>query len=97
MLALHHEPENDAGPPGMTPAAWLRMQRHAITMASTLAPNVTIVPILMRWTFDPGSGRDPSEWICSEAAIFGVDVYNDWSPTEGHWTSMPDLMADVLP
>ncbi len=48
MLALHHEPEDDIGPPGMSAAAWLRMQRHAITLAASMAPNVTIVPILMR-------------------------------------------------
>lgn len=80
MLGLHHEPEEQAGPPGMSPANFVAMQTHAVALAQTTAPNVSIVPILMQWTFDSRSGRNPYDWLVPACEVFGLDCYNDWSP-----------------
>jgi hypothetical protein len=99
FLAIHHEPEDDAFTgPGMRPRHWVAMQERAIARAATRAPNVTIVPVLMQWTFDPRSGREPSAWRVPSARVFGFDVYNSWSPTNGkRWTSFADKVDLVLP
>lgn len=98
MLALHHEPEDEVGPTGMTPAAWVSMQMHAISMARSVATNTTIVPILMQWTFDSRSGRKPRDWLVSGADVFGLDVYNDWSPGNGlPWLTFGQKASLALP
>ncbi|MGI8523660.1 MAG: hypothetical protein ACR2K3_10190 [Nocardioides sp.] len=97
FLTLHHEPENDAGAPGMQAQDYVGMQRHAIALAADLAPNVTVVPVLQHWTFDPlNRNMDPSVWIVREAAVLGVDVYNPWSPTNGRpWRSFGSKVDEV--
>lgn len=98
MLGLHHEPEDEVGPPGMTAAAWVSMHEHAVTMAKSVAPNVSIVPILMQWTFDPRSGRRPQDWLVPGAEVFGLDVYNDWSPGgKIPWLSFGQKASIALP
>lgn len=98
MLCLNHEPENDAGPPGMSPANYVAMQQHAISLAQGLAPNTTIVPILMQWTFDPRSGRTPSDWVVPSSDVFGFDIYNQWSPDNGlPWIPFAQKASMVLP
>lgn len=89
IFTLHHEPENDAGPPGMQPADFVAMQRHAMSLAADLAPQVTVVPVLQHWTFDPvRDDIDPSAWLVPDAAVMGLDIYNPWSPTNGKpWRS----------
>lgn len=91
MLSLHHEPENDVNSNGMLPADWVAMHTRAISMASTSAPKVTIVPILMQWTFDPRSGRNPSDWLVPDSKVIGLDVYNHWSRFNSkRWESFGD-------
>ena len=99
LLTLHHEPENDAGAPGMLPPDFVGMQRRAVDRAASLAPNVTIVPVLQHWTFDPlRKDIDPREWVTREAAVFGVDIYNPWSPDNGkEWRTFSSLTEEVLP
>ena len=98
MFGLHHEPEDEAGPPGMAPSDWVDMQTHAVSLAMSAAPNVGIVPILMQWTFDPRSGRDPQAWLVPSAPIFGLDVYNDWSPGDGlPWLSFGQKASMAVP
>lgn len=98
MLAIHHEPEDETGRPGMNASDWVHMQNHAISLAANLADNTTIVPILMQWTFDPRSGRDPHEWMVDASTVFGMDVYNDWSQ-QGQlpWRTFADKTSTVLP
>jgi hypothetical protein len=97
LLCLHHEPEDDAGPIGMEPADWVAMQSRAITLARD-KPAVTIVPILMQWTFDSRSGRDPEQWMVAEADVFGLDVYNHWSQTNGmEWQTFGSEVDLVIP
>jgi hypothetical protein len=99
FFTLHHEPENDAGAPGMLGPDYVAMQRHTIRLADQLAPSVTVVPVLQHWTFDPlQRGTDPRSWLVPEAAALGVDVYNPWSPTNGKpWRTFGSRVDEVLP
>jgi hypothetical protein len=99
FLTIHHEPENDSGGPGMLPADFVAMQERAIELAATEAPNVTVVPVLQHWTFDPvRQGTHPEDWVVPDAAVFGVDIYNPWSPTNGkEWRTFGSLTDEVLP
>ncbi len=98
FLTLHHEPENDEGPQGMKPQDWRSMYDHAVGLAASVAPNVTMVPILMQFTFEPGSGRKPADWVPTTTKVFSTDCYNAWSPTNGlKWRSLGDKMALTLP
>lgn len=99
FLTIHHEPENDTGPQGMSPADFVAMQSHVIERAAELAPLVSIVPVLQHWTFDPlrEGGTRPEEWLVPDAAIMGFDIYNPWSPTNGKlWRSFGSKASEVL-
>lgn len=75
------------GADAMSPGDWVALQTRAIRMARQLGNAVTIVPILMHFTFASTSGRDPSHWMVPEARVFGLDVYNHWSQSNGAaWT-----------
>ncbi len=68
-------------------------------MAAELAPEVTVVPVLQHWTFEPlrVDDIDPTAWIVREATVHGVDVYNAWSPTNGkEWRSFGSRADEVL-
>ena len=98
FLTIHHEPENDAVGTGMRPRNWVDMQTRAIKKAAVLAPMATITPVLMQWTFDPASGRNPADWQVSTAKVFGFDAYNAWSPTNGKkWTTFASKVDRVKP
>jgi hypothetical protein len=99
FLTIHHEPENDAGGEGMSSVDYVAMQSHVIERAATLAPMVSIVPVLQHWTFDPLRDADtgPADWLVPEASIIGVDIYNPWSATNGKlWRSFGSKAAEVL-
>jgi hypothetical protein len=97
FFTLHHEPENDAGPEGMAAADYVAMQQRVQELATTLAPMVTVVPVLQQWTFDPmRDDIDPSEWIVPDALAIGLDLYNQWSPTNGNeWRSFGSKASEV--
>jgi len=97
LFTLHHEPENDTGPDGMAAVDYVAMQMHAQELAATLAPLVTVVPVLQQWTFDPmRDDIDPSQWIVPDATAVGLDVYNEWSPTNGkEWRSFGSKASEV--
>lgn len=99
FLTVHHEPENDAGADGMRAGDFVAMQQRVIKRAGQAAPNVTVVPVLMHWTFEPGRGdKDPKGWVVPEAQVFGLDLYNPWSPGNGkEWRSFGSKLEDVLP
>jgi hypothetical protein len=98
FFTLHHEPENDAGGPGMQPADFVAMQHRLIDLAGRLAPQVTVVPVLQHWTFEPlHVGSDPRAWLVPEAVVMGVDVYNPWSPTNGKpWRTFGSRVDEVV-
>lgn len=98
LFTLHHEPENEAGAAGMAPSDYVAMQRRAIRLAAGLAPQVIVVPVLQDWTFDPlRDHAEPAVWIVPDASVFGIDVYNPWSPTNGkQWRSFGSKLDDVI-
>ncbi|KRF06411.1 hypothetical protein ASG88_19850 [Nocardioides sp. Soil777] len=98
IFTLHHEPENDAGGPGMLPVDFVAMQRRAIEQAAGMAPEVTVVPVLQHWTFDPvRDDIDPATWLVPEASVMGLDIYNPWSPTNGKpWRSFGSKADEAL-
>ena len=74
------------------------MQRRAIDLGAELAPQVTIVPVLQQWTFDPARHDiDPATWIVPDASVIGLDLYNPWSPTNGKaWRSFGSKADEVI-
>lgn len=98
FLTVNPEPESDAGSDGRAPADFVAMQDHLIAKnVATPGSRVTIVPVLMAWTFNPKSGRDIDSWYVRGASVMGVDVYNPWGPHNGSaWRSLAELMPDVL-
>jgi hypothetical protein len=98
ILTISHEPENDAGAPGMQPSDFVAMQERAIRLAAELAPRLVIAPILQHWTFEPlRDDIDPSVWMVPSASVFGIDVYNPWSPTNGkRWRSLGSKLDEVV-
>jgi hypothetical protein len=75
------------------------MQQRLIRRAKALTDNVTIVPVLQHWTFDPRRrSTSPGRWTVEEAAVFGIDVYNPWSPSNGlAWRSLGQKLDEVRP
>jgi hypothetical protein len=68
LFTLNHEPENDAGPPGMKPSDYVAMQRRLIDLAAQLAPMVIVAPVLQGWTFAP---RREDLWPASTSTTRG--------------------------
>lgn len=99
FLTLNHEPENDRGGEGMRPAHWVGMQKRAIAKRREIgATNVSIVPVLMAWTFHPANPGSTRDWMVPEAALLGIDCYNGWSASNGEpWTSFRKRARHVLP
>jgi hypothetical protein len=97
-LIIHHEPENDAASYG-TAGDFVAMQRAALHRAAKAGTNISVVPVLSTWSFDNSNlARQPEEWNVPEAPIYGVDLYNPWSPTNGApWVSFQDRLALSLP
>ncbi len=96
FLTIHHEPEDNAGGPGMGPRDFVAMQERAIRVARANAPNVTVIPVLQHWTFDPRRNLHPGRWVVPSTKVFGVDIYNPWSPTNGlEWRHFGDKLDEV--
>lgn len=97
-FTLHHEPENDAGRPGMTPADFVAMQHHVMDLAGRGASQVLVVPVLQQWTFDPvRDDVDPGAWLVPGSAVQGLDVYNHWSPSNGKpWRSFGGKVDETM-
>lgn len=80
-LTLHHEPEgghgsNSADDPG-GPGAHVDMNRRVRQRMNALGvDNIALAPILMAWTFNPRSGRNPNAWWEDGLYDFlGIDIY----------------------
>lgn len=100
-LTVHHEPEGGNGTPypddGQgSEVHWRAMQAHVRTLLDrSKVTNIAFAPVLMSWTFDPRSGRNPADWWVPEARwdFAGIDHYIDketvtsvadsqmWAPT----------------
>jgi hypothetical protein len=92
FLCVHHEPENDAATYG-TPSDYVDLQNAVLDAAAKAAPKVVIVPILGTWSFDERSDQRASEWNVRQAGVYGLDLYNPWSPTNGKdWIAFADKL-----
>jgi hypothetical protein len=86
-LTIHHEPEGGGGvnapddPAG--PAGHVAMnERVRQRMTALKVDNIALAPILMSWTWDPKSGRNPDDWWKPGIYDFvGVDHYRDAEAT----------------
>lgn len=76
-LTMWHEPENDLAA-GRQPADHVAMnQRVRARMDALGVDNVALALILMGWTWDDRSGRNPSDWYApSLYDILGSDPYS---------------------
>ncbi|HQR26670.1 MAG TPA: hypothetical protein PLP61_06475 [Nocardioides sp.] len=94
LLALHHEPENDVGP-DHSRQDWVALQQRALARAE--GTPVTVVPVLMTWTFRHHlSQRDPQGWLVPGAPLLGVDLYNPWQPTRpSPWVEFAGLLQPI--
>jgi hypothetical protein len=82
-LTVHHEPEGGGGSnspddPG-GPAAHVDMNRRVRERMTALGTdNIALGPILMSWSFNPRSGRNPNDWWAPGIYDFvAVDHYQD--------------------
>jgi len=90
-LTVHHEPEGGGGvnyaDDAAGPAGWRAMQVKVRERLDTLgADNIAFASILMSWTFDPRSGRNPTDWWVDGIFDFaGIDhyVYDESFPGMG--------------
>ena len=96
-LTVWHEPENDAGDEARresmgSPADHLAMNRRFRQRLTALeVENVALGPVLMAWTWDPRSDREPEAWWDGEVYDFlGIDIYRDREATV-----MTDVWFDV--
>ena len=102
-LIINHEPENDGNPLGAS--VWRAGQaRAANIIASRNDPRCHFAFCLMTYTWDPGSGRNPSDWnparegTMTSAAmartIFAPDGYTKVRNSSGtSWDTMDSEFA----
>jgi hypothetical protein len=83
-LTVHHEPEGGNGTPypddgpGSEPAWRAMQQRIRDRMNAVGTRNIAFAPILMAWTHNPQSRRDPAAWWVDGIWDFaGIDSYQD--------------------
>lgn len=84
-FTAHHEPEGGGSTPaGQTDdpggaVAWRNMQKRMRALLTQVGTkNIALVPILMAWTFDARSNRNPADWWVDGIWDFaGIDVYQE--------------------
>ncbi len=93
-LTVHHEPEGGAGKnyaddPAGAPA-WRAMQQRIRTRMTAIGTdNIAFAPILMSWTFDQRSGRNPADWWVDGIWDFaGIDHYIEKESAAGMTSAM---------
>lgn len=99
-LTIHHEPEGGGGvnapddPAG--PSGHLAMNRRVRQRMTALGvKNVALAPILMTWSWESASGRNPAEWWDSSVYDFlGVDHYHsDGTLVTSRWYEIREWAA----
>jgi hypothetical protein len=101
-LTMHHEPEGGGGvnapDDSAGPSAHLAMNRRVRQRMDALGvDNVALGPILMAWTWDAGSGRNPDEWWAPGVYDFlGVDHYTEQEASllNGVWSEVRTWARD---
>lgn len=93
MLTFQHEPENPNK--GINAATWRTASRRFYDIVKSIRPDILVGPIIMGWTLNPASGRNPDDWDpgADKVDFYGVDAYQthlfppSGSPTG--WTAAP--------
>ena len=89
-LCWFHEPENDG-----TASAFVPAFRQFATVAKGVGkPHVKVTLILMSWTWNPASGRNPSDWWPGAEYVdaVGLDGYNSYNGTNKlTWKAVADI------
>lgn len=72
-----HEPEDNVQNGEFTAAQWRAMQAHMLPLANAILhpSGGQTISILMSWTANPSSGRNPQDYRIPEADIQGWDIY----------------------
>lgn len=74
---VFHEAENPSKSGMGTSTQFRTAWEHAHAILKPLTPKMRWGPILMSWTFNPSSGRNPRDWIPNGIDFLGVDGYSD--------------------
>lgn len=104
-LTVHHEPEGGNGTPFPDdPVAgapgWLAMQKQVRKrIEATGVDNVAFASILMSWTWDARSNRNPDDWWADDVWDFvGLDHYMEKESTKSFenpaWDAARDFYTD---
>lgn len=77
IWGVFHEPEDDVEKGAFTDDQWRAMQAHMLPLANTILHPTggKTISILMSWTANPSSGRNPADFRVPEADIQGWDIY----------------------
>ena len=89
-LCWFHEPENDGAATNFIPA----FRKFATAAKAVARPNVKVTLILMTWTWNTASGRNPSDWWPGAEYVdaVGLDGYNSFNGTnKTTWTVPADI------
>jgi hypothetical protein len=92
-LTVHHEPEGGGGnksadDPAGAPAWRAMQQRIRARMTALRTDNIAFAPILMAWTFNPLSGRNPADWWVDGVWDFaGNDHYMEKTTAPTVWSA----------
>jgi hypothetical protein len=94
-ICPYHEPEDNVESGSMLASTWRAGVAHLVSLVATIGnPKVKVWPILMGYTWDPVSGRDPEDYWVPGVEGYAVDQYN--LPSARHdsttWKNAPVLM-----
>lgn len=114
MFTFAHEPENDGVSPanGSNPAynawvaeyapKWRAACEHFYDVVKATRPQTLVGPVLMGFTFDSSSHRDPNDWRISgsKCDFYGLDPYNPYLfPMVGapnNWVNQPSSQVTAF-
>lgn len=104
-LCLYHEPEDnieryERGNTSSDPFPLATYRAATARLISLLAQanpvaNIFITQILMAWTFDSRSGRDPLDYLVAGTAVLGVDFDGDAPTSATTYPMFAPAMAAV--
>ena len=87
FMTFHHEPNGDG-----TASQYLAMERHLQTITDDYPSIVHVGGVLSAgyYQMSGGGGYNVSDWMAPDSCdVFGLDIYNPWSPANGKaWNSV---------
>jgi hypothetical protein len=90
-LCWFHEPENDGTAAAFVPA----FRQFSMAVRSVGRTDVKVTLILMTWTWNPASGRNPANWWPGAEYVdaVGLDGYNTYDPynPKSKWKTFSEI------